>query len=39
MIGFVQAKTLIRYYCMYRLAALVPVCVDVLVMSSVLAMT
>ena len=31
---FVQAKTLCRYGCMYLLAALVLVCVDVLVMSS-----
>ena len=34
---FVQAKTL--YVCMYFLVALVPVCVDVVVMSSVQAMT
>ena len=33
---FVQAKTLCRYGCMYFLAALVLVCVDVIVMSSVL---
>ena len=31
---FVQAKTLCRYGCMYFLAALVRVCVDVMVMSS-----
>ena len=31
---FVQAKTLRRYGCMYFLAALVLVCVDVIVMSS-----
>ena len=31
---FVQAKTLYRYGCMYSLAALVLVCVDVIVMSS-----
>ena len=31
---FVQAKTLCRYGCMYCLAALVPVCVDVMVMLS-----
>ena len=31
---FVQAKTLCRYGCMYFLAALVIVCVDVMVMSS-----
>ena len=31
---FVQAKTLCRYGCMYFLAALVRVCVDVIVMSS-----
>ena len=30
---FVQAKTLCRYACMYFLAALVLVCVDVIVMS------
>ena len=30
---FVQAKTLCRYGCMYFLAALVLVCVDVMVMS------
>ena len=31
---FVQTKTLCRYGCMYLLAALVLVCVDVIVMSS-----
>ena len=31
---FVLAKTLCRYGCMYFLAALVLVCVDVMVMSS-----
>ena len=31
---FVQAKTLCRYTCIYFLAALVLVCVDVMVMSS-----
>ena len=31
---FVQAKTLFRYGCIYFLAALVLVCVDVMVMSS-----
>ena len=31
---FVQAKTLCRYGCMYFLAELVLVCVDVIVMSS-----
>ena len=31
---FVQAKTLCRYGCIYFLAALVLVCVDVMVMSS-----
>ena len=31
---FVQAKTLCRYSCIYSLAALVLVCVDVMVMSS-----
>ena len=31
---FVQAKTLCRYGCIYFLAALVRVCVDVMVMSS-----
>ena len=32
---FVKANTLCRYGCMYFLAALVLVCVDVMVMSSV----
>ena len=32
--GGFQAKTLCRYGCMYFLAALVLVCVDVIVMSS-----
>ena len=32
---FVQANTLCRYGCMHFLAALVLVCVDVVVMSSV----
>ena len=36
---FVQAKTLCRYGCMYFFAALVLVCVDVMVMSSAYAMT
>ena len=36
---FVQAKTLCRYDCMYSLAEVVLVCVDVMVMSSVYAMT
>ena len=36
---FVQANTLCRYGCMYFLAALVLVCVDVIVMSSAQAMT
>ena len=36
---FYQAKTLCRYGCMYFLAALVLVCVDVMVMSSAEAMT
>ena len=36
---FVQAITLCRYGCMYLLAALLIVCVDVMVMSSVQAMT
>ena len=36
---FVQAKTLCRHGCMYFLAALVLVCVDVMVMSSAYAMT
>ena len=35
---FVQAKTLRRYGCMYFFAALVLVCVDVMVMSSAYAM-
>ena len=34
MFCFVLAKTLCRYGCMYFLAALVLVCVDVIVMSS-----
>ena len=36
---FVQAKILYRYSCMYFLAALVLVCVAVIVMSSAYAMT
>ena len=36
---FVQANTLCIYGCMYFLAELVFVCVDVMVMSSALAMT
>ena len=36
---FVQAKTVCMYGCMYFLAALVLVCVDVMVMSSAYAMT
>ena len=36
---FVQANTFCRYGCIYLLAALVLVCVDVMVMSSALAMT
>ena len=36
---FVQAKTLCRDGCMYFLAALMLVCVDVMVMSYALAMT
>ena len=32
---FVQAKTLCRYGCMFFLSALVFVCVDVMLMSSV----
>ena len=36
---FIQANTLYRYGCMYFLAALVLVCVDVMVMSSAYAMT
>ena len=35
---FVQAKTLCRYGCMYFLAVLVLVCVDVMVISSAQAM-
>ena len=35
LICFVQAKTSCKYGCMYFLAALVLVCVDVMVMSSV----
>ena len=35
--GFVQAKTLCRYGCMYFLAALVLVCVDVLFINIVIA--
>ena len=31
---FVQTKTLTRYGCMYFLAALVLVCIDMMVMSS-----
>ena len=31
---FIQAKTVCRYGCMYFMAALVLVCVDVIVMSS-----
>ena len=34
LVCFVQAKTLCRYGCMYFLAVLVLVCVDVMVMSS-----
>ena len=34
LVCYVQANTLCRYGCMYFLAALVLVCVDVLVMSS-----
>ena len=37
--SFVKAKTLYRYGCMYFLTELMLVCVDVMVMSSVLAMT
>ena len=37
--SFVPAKTLCRYGCIYSLAAVVLVCVDVMVMSSVYAMT
>ena len=36
---FVQAKTFCRYGCIYSLAALVLMCVDVMVMSSAQAMT
>ena len=36
---FVQVKTVCRYDCMYFLAALVLVCVDMMVMSSTYAMT
>ena len=36
---FVHTETLCRYGCMYFLAALVLVCVDVMVMSSVCVMT
>ena len=36
---FIQAKTLCRYGCMYSLAALVLVRVDVMVMTSAYAMT
>ena len=36
---FVQAKTLCMYGCMYFLAALLLVCVDVMVMSSAYDMT
>ena len=39
LICFVQTKALCRYGCMYFLAALTLVCVDVMVMSSVYAMT
>ena len=35
LLGFVQAETVCRYGCIYFLAALVIVCVDVIVMSSV----
>ena len=35
MISFVHAKTVCRYGCIYILAALVLVCVDVMVISSV----
>ena len=37
--SFLQTKTLCRYGCMYFMAAFVLVCVDVMVMSSALAMT
>ena len=36
---YVQAKTVCRFGCMYFFAALVLVCVDVMVMSPVYAMT
>ena len=36
---FVQTKTLCRYGCIYALAALVLVCMDVMVMSSAQSMT
>ena len=36
---FVQTKTLCRYVCIYLLVVLMLVCVDVMVMSSVKAMT
>ena len=36
---FVQANTVCGYGCVYFLAALVLVCVDVMVLSSALAMT
>ena len=36
---FVQAKTLCRYVYMYSFATLVPMCVDVMVVSSSCAMT
>ena len=36
---FVQAKTVCRYGCMYLLASLIFVCVNVMMMSSALAMT
>ena len=35
LVGFVQTKTFCRYGCIYFLAALVLVCADVMVMSSV----
>ena len=37
--SFVKTTTLCRYGCMYLLAAVVVVCVDVMVMSSAWAMT
>ena len=37
--GFIKAKTLCRYGCIYILAALVLMCVDVMVMSSAYVMT